>query len=42
MDSDVVRALLDGKDLIGNDVPLRWKTAQQGAAPWRYARRCVT
>jgi len=30
MDPDVVRALLDGKDLIGNDVPLCWKTAQQG------------
>ncbi len=32
MDPDLLRALLGGKDLFGNDVPLRWKTPQQGAA----------
>ena len=32
MDPDVVRALLDGQGLVGSDVPLRWKTPQQGAA----------
>lgn len=32
MNPDVVRALLGGKGLVGSDVPLRWKTPQQGAA----------
>jgi NAD(P)-dependent dehydrogenase (short-subunit alcohol dehydrogenase family) len=32
MDPDVVRALLDGQGLVGSEVPLRWKTPQQGAA----------
>ena len=32
MDPDAVRALLDGQGLGGSDVPLRWKTPQQGAA----------
>jgi NAD(P)-dependent dehydrogenase (short-subunit alcohol dehydrogenase family) len=32
MDPDVVRALLSGTGLVGSDVPLRWKTPQQGAA----------
>ena len=32
MDPDAVRALLDGQGLVGSEVPLRWKTPQQGAA----------
>jgi NAD(P)-dependent dehydrogenase (short-subunit alcohol dehydrogenase family) len=32
IDPDVVRALLGGQGLVGSNVPLRWKTPQQGAA----------